>query len=158
MAALKARLTDEMTTTLKSTANLTGADRDQAKLAISTLRMVLAAISKAEVAGKTAKELTDDEILALLKTEVKKRKESAEAFTQAGRTELAEKESAEAAILSVYLPELLDEAATRVLVTEVIADLGITDPKQRGRIMGAFKGRKDLDMGLVARIVGEALA
>ena len=72
--------------------------------------MVLTAITNAEVAGKEARELSDDDVVGVLSTEAKKRREAATAFADAGRTELADKERAEAAVIADYLPEQLDEA------------------------------------------------
>ena len=73
----------------------------------STLRMVLTAITNAEVAGKAQRELSDDDIVAVLSSEAKKRREAATAFEDAGRAEMAAKEKAEAAVIADYLPEQL---------------------------------------------------
>jgi uncharacterized protein YqeY len=139
MSALKDRLRSDLTTAIKS--------RDE--LRSSTLRMVLTAISNAEVAGKEARELTDDDVIRVLSSEAKKRRESATAFSGAGRTELADKERAEAAVLADYLPEQLDEAAIAELVTVAIARTGAADEGMRamGKVMGVVspqvKGRAD---------------
>jgi uncharacterized protein YqeY len=85
--------------------------------------MALAAITNAEVAGTTAKELTDAEVTAVLAKEVRKRAEAAEAFAGAGRTELAEKEKAEAAVLSGYLPTQLTDAEIAELVAKAVQDV-----------------------------------
>ena len=91
----------------------------------STLRMVLTAITNAEVAGKEARELTDDDVLGVLTSEAKKRREAAEAFDDAGRAELAAKERAEAAVIADYLPEQLTAEEIAALVTSTIAELGV---------------------------------
>ncbi|MGN6722969.1 MAG: GatB/YqeY domain-containing protein, partial [Marmoricola sp.] len=98
MSTLKQKLRDDLTTAMKA--------RDQVRS--STLRMVLTAVTNAEVAGKEAVELTDEQILAVLSTEAKKRREAATAFADGGRAEAAAKEEAELAVILDYLPEQLD--------------------------------------------------
>src|SRR6476469_6891302 len=95
MSALKDRLRADLTTSIKS--------RDEVRS--STLRMVLTAITNAEVAGKEARELSDDDIVGVLSWEAKKRREAATAVADGGRQEMADKEVGEAAVLAVYLPE-----------------------------------------------------
>ena len=97
MSALKDRLRSDLTTAIKA--------RDE--LRASTLRMVLTAITNAEVAGKEARELSDDDIVGVLSSEAKKRREAATAFADGGRAEMAAKEQAEAAVIADYLPEQL---------------------------------------------------
>src|SRR6478735_10468975 len=111
--------------TLKATlrADLTASMKARDTLTTGTLRMALAAITNAEVAGTTAKELTDAEVTAVLAKEVRKRAEAAEAFAGAGRTELAEKEKAEAAVLSGYLPTQLTDAEIAELVAKAVQDV-----------------------------------
>src|SRR3954468_16571907 len=107
MSALKDRLRADLTASIKA--------RDA--LRSSTLRMVLSAITNAEVAGKESRELSDDDVIGVLSTEAKKRREAATAFADAGRTELADKETAEAAVIADYLPEQLGEAEIAQIVT-----------------------------------------
>ena len=90
MSELKNRIRADMTSAMKA--------RDE--LRTSTLRMVVAAITSAEVAGERARELSDDEVQAVVASQAKKRREAAAAFAEGGRQELAEKETAEAAILA----------------------------------------------------------
>ena len=97
MSALKDRLRADLTAAIKA--------RDEVRS--STLRMVLTAITNAEVAGKEARELTDDDIVGVLSTEAKKRREAATAFDDGGRAEMADKERAEAAVIADYLPAQL---------------------------------------------------
>jgi uncharacterized protein YqeY len=136
---LKQRLTDDMTAALKARENVR----------LSTLRMALAAVRKAEVAGKVAKELSDPEIIDVLGSEAKKRREAVTAYRDAGREELAEKEQAEADILAEYLPEQLSEEEIVALVTEAIEQTGAAElgPRGMGKVMGALqpkvKGRAD---------------
>lgn len=139
MPALKDRLRDDLNTALKS--------RDA--LRTSVIRMALAAITNAEVAGKEARELTDDDVLTVLSSEAKKRRESATAFDEGNRPELAEKERAEAAILAEYLPEPLSDEQIAEIVTAVIDQTGAAGQgmKAMGQVMGAVtaqtKGRAD---------------
>jgi uncharacterized protein YqeY len=119
------------------------------ELRSSTLRMVLAAITNAEVAGKQARELSDDDIVGVLSTEAKKRREAATAFADAGRVELAEKETAEAAVIAEYLPEQLDPAAIAEIVATAIQQTGAAAEGMRamGKVMGVVqpqvRGRAD---------------
>jgi len=136
---LKDRLRADLTTAIKT--------RDQIRS--STLRMVLTAITNAEVAGKQQRELSDDDIVGVLSSESKKRREAAEAFDHAGRTDSAEKERAEAEVLADYLPAQLSEAEVSDLVAQTIAALGASDDGMRamGKVMRALqpqvKGRAD---------------
>jgi uncharacterized protein YqeY len=136
---LKQRLHDDMTAALKA--------RDD--LRKSVLRMALTAVTKQEVAGKEARELSDAEILEVLTAEAKKRRESVTAYREAGREELAVKEQAEAEILAEYLPEQLTLDEITALVTEAIAATGAAElgPRGIGKVMGALqpkvKGKAD---------------
>ena len=139
MSALKDRLRADLTAAIKA--------RDEVRS--STLRMVLTAITNAEVSGKVSRELTDDDVVSVLSSEAKKRREAAEAFDAAGRTESAAKERAEAEVLADYLPSPLSEDEVRDLVTSAIVSLGVQDEgmKAMGKVMGAIstqvKGRAD---------------
>ena len=139
MSALKDRLRSDLTTAIKS--------RDEVRA--STLRMVLTAITNAEVAGKVARELSDDEVVGVLSTEAKKRREAAVAFADGGRQEMADKEVAEAAVIADYLPEQLTSAEIEALVSATIAELGVAGEgmKAMGRVMGVLtpqvRGRAD---------------
>ncbi|MCG5458357.1 GatB/YqeY domain-containing protein [Micromonospora sp. PSH03] len=127
MSTLKDRLTADMRTALKA--------RDE--LTTSTLRMALAAVGTAEVAGKAKRELTDDEVLAVLTKEAKKRREAATAFADAGRAEQAAKESAEGEVLDRYLPKQLSDADLTELVSGALAAAGFTGKAQMGPAMKA---------------------
>ncbi|HYJ68946.1 MAG TPA: GatB/YqeY domain-containing protein [Nocardioidaceae bacterium] len=121
--------------------DLTGAMKSRDELRASTLRMTLTAIRNAEVAGDRERELSDDEVTAIIGTEAKKRREAAQAFADAERPELATKETAEAAILMDYLPEQLDAAAIEQIVSGAIEELGVAGDGMRamGRVMGTIK-------------------
>jgi uncharacterized protein YqeY len=130
-------------------ADLTASMKARDALRSSALRMLLTSITNAEVAGKEQRELSDEDVIGVLSTEAKKRREAAEAYDEAGRPDSAEKERAEAGIIAEYLPEQLDEAQIRDLVTETISSLGVAGDGMRamGRVMGALqprvKGRAD---------------
>jgi uncharacterized protein YqeY len=111
MSELKQQLRTDLTAAMKA--------RDP--LTLGTLRMVLAAVTNEEVSGAAARELTDAEVTAVLAREVKKRKESAEAFDGAGRTELAERERAESAVIAGYLPQQLTDEEISAMVGESVA-------------------------------------
>ena len=139
MSDLKDRLRADLTTAIKS--------RDEVRA--STLRMVLTAVTNLEVAGKQARELSDDDIIGVLSTEAKKRREASTAFADGGRQESAERELAEAAVIADYLPAPLTDEEVSALVAETIASLGVADEgmKAMGRVMGVVtpqvKGRAD---------------
>jgi uncharacterized protein len=127
MSSLKDLLTTDMRAALKA--------RDE--LTTSTLRMALAAIGNAEVAGKAKRDLTDDEVLAVLTKEAKKRREAATAFADAGRAEQAAKESAEGEVLDRYLPQQLSDAELTDAVKGALASGGFTGRAQMGPAMKA---------------------
>lgn len=133
MATLKDRLRSELTASMKA--------RDA--LRSSTLRMLLTAVTNAEVSGKQARELSDEDILGVLATESKKRREAATAYEEAGRPELADKEQAEAAIIREFLPAPLSADEIAALVSETIAELGVANDGMRamGKVMGALAAR-----------------
>lgn len=128
--------------TLRS--DLTDAMRAKDELRTATLRMVLTAVNVAEVAGKEARQLSDDEVLGVLRSEAKKRREAAEAFAQAGRADSAERERAEEQVIAGYLPAQLDDEALAALVSEEVARAateGKTGMAAMGTVMGAVKPR-----------------
>ncbi len=121
--------------------DLTVAMKARDELTASTLRMVLTAITTEEVAGKQARELSDDEVLKVVAREGKKRREAIEAFTSAGRNELADRERAEAAVIDRYLPAQLDDAQLAALVTAAIAETGAEGAKAMGQVMKVLTPR-----------------
>ncbi|KOX32494.1 glutamyl-tRNA amidotransferase [Saccharothrix sp. NRRL B-16348] len=155
MAELKARLQ----------ADLTAAIRGRETVRAGALRMTLAALTTEEVSGKSARELSDDEVLKVITREVKKRKEAAEAFAGAGRTEQAELEQAESKVLEAYLPAQLDDAELATLVDAAIAQ--VTEQlgerpgqRQMGQVMKAVNAQVAgrADGGRVAAAVKAKLA
>lgn len=129
MSALKDRLNADLTTAMKA--------RDE--LVTATLRMALTAVRMEEVAGKAARDLSDQEVLAVLAREAKKRREAAEAFQAGGRTELAERERAEGEVLNKYLPAQLSDDDLADLVRKGLAEAGVDDIKQLGKAMKAVQ-------------------
>jgi uncharacterized protein YqeY len=121
--------------------DLTSALRGRDELTTATLRMALAAITTEEVAGSSARQLSDDEVLKVLAREAKKRREAAEAFGSAGRDELADRERAEGTVLDRYLPQQLDDAAISELVAAAIAETGATGMPQMGAVMKAAQAK-----------------
>jgi uncharacterized protein YqeY len=130
--------------------DLQAAIKSRNELVAATLRMALAAVTNAEVAGKQAKELSDDEVLAVLDKEAKKRRESATAYRDADRPELAEREEAELGVLAGYLPSPLSEDEVSAIIDQAITDVaagGKTGMAAMGPVMqqvtAATKGRAD---------------
>jgi uncharacterized protein len=138
-APLKARLR----------ADLTAAIKERDKVRSGTIRMVLSAISEAEVAGAEAIELSDQQVLDVVIREAKKRREAEEAYAAAGRAELAEKERAESKVLADYLPQQLTPEEISAIVREAIADTGAAElgTKGMGKVMSVVtpqtKGKAD---------------
>ncbi|MFE3175709.1 GatB/YqeY domain-containing protein [Amycolatopsis sp. NPDC059090] len=129
MTTLKATLHDDLTTAIKA--------RDQLRSA--TLRLTLSAIGYEETAGDSARELSDDEVLKIITREVKKRRDAAEAFEKAGRAESAERERAEAEVLTGYLPAQLSDDELRALVTEAVTETGASGMAGMGTVMKAVQ-------------------
>ena len=123
--SLKEQLQSDLTTAMKS--------RDE--LTASTLRMALTAITTEEVAGKQARRLSDDEVLKVLTREAKKRREAAEAFSGAGRDELAQRELDEGKVLAGYLPAQMGDDELAALVRDAIEESGAGGPQAMGQVM-----------------------
>ena len=123
--------------TLKQTlqSHLTDAIRARDAVRAGTLRMALTAVTTGEVSGNAARELSDDEVLSVLTKEGKKRREAAEAYRAAGRGELADKEDAELAVLSTYLPTELTEDEIATIVASAVASVGGAGMSAMGAVM-----------------------
>ena len=131
VAALKERLRQDLNAAMKARDNVTTA----------TIRMTLTAITQEEVAGAAARELTDDEVVRVITREGRKRREAAEAYDSAGRTDLAERERAEGQVLQRYLPAQLDNAELAELVRAGIAEAGATSARDMGAVMRIVQPR-----------------
>jgi uncharacterized protein YqeY len=125
MAGLKDRLRADLTSAMKA--------RDEVRT--RTLRMALTSVTNEEVAGNSARDLTDDEVLKLLAREAKRRREAAEAFAKAGREDQAAAERAEDEVLAEYLPKQLDDAEVAAIVAEVISETGASGMSAMGQVM-----------------------
>jgi len=131
VAALKERLRQDLNAAMKARDNVTTA----------TIRMTLTAITQEEVAGAAARELSDDEVVRVITREGRKRREAAEAYDSAGRTDLAERERAEGQVLQRYLPAQLDDAELAELVRAGIAEAGATSARDMGAVMRIVQPR-----------------
>lgn len=132
--------------------------RAKDELTRDTLRMVIAAIKRKEIDEDRA--LTDEDVLAQVRSAVKTRKDSLDQFVKAGRTDLADKEESEINVLAGYLPKQLGESDTRALLERLIAETGATSAADKGRVMKALMaGHKGLVDGKSAqRLLAELLA
>jgi uncharacterized protein YqeY len=128
----------DLKNTLRS--DLTSAMKSRDELRTATLRMALSAISAEEVSGKESRELSDDEVQAVLRREAKKRREAADAFAGAGRAAQAEREQAEGEVLAGYLPAQMEDADLAAIVADVITRTGASGMKDMGKVMGAAQG------------------
>jgi uncharacterized protein YqeY len=149
MSALEQRLHDDLTAAIRS--------RDE--VASATLRMALTAVKTEAVSGTEARELSDADVIAVLGREAKKRRESATAYDDAHRPELADRERAELAVLEGYLPAQLSDDELVELVAAAVAETGADSPKAMGSVMKVLTPRiaGRADGGRVAAAVRAAL-
>ena len=115
--------------------DLTEAMRARDELLLSTIRLCLSAITNEEVSGKEARVLTEAEVIQVLSREAKKRRESAQAFADAGRPDRAERENAEGEVISRYLPTPLSETELASLIADAIKESGAAGPAGMGLVM-----------------------
>ena len=125
--------------------------------------MILSAVQVASVAGDEAIELSDAEVIAVLRSEAKRRVEAAELYEQAGRTEQASAEKSQLAVIESYLPAAMDDEALQTIVDEEIATAkaaGVEGPKAMGQVIKAVKDRAGdgADGGRIAALVKASLA
>lgn len=139
---LKASLQSDLTVAIKA--------RDE--LSAATLRMVLTAITNEEVSGKSARVLTDAEVITVLGREAKKRREAAEAFEQGGRADRAQRERDEGGVIERYLPQQLTAEELASIIAATIAEVGANSPQQMGQVM------KVLQPKIAGRADGSAVA
>lgn len=144
---LRDSIADDMRAAMKA--------REQTR--VDALRMLMTSVRNAEVEKRH--DLSDEEVLEVVGREAKRRRESIEAFTGAGREELASKERAELDVLEGYLPAVLSRAEVEAYVDEAIAESGATTPKEMGLVMKALmpKLRGRADGAVVSAIVKERL-
>jgi len=144
----------------KLQSDLTDAIRSQDAVKSGTIRMLLAAITNEEVAGKSARVLSDAEVITVLSREAKKRREAVEAYTNAKRDDLANKEKEEAAVIALYLPEQLSEADIKKLIAVAIAETNAAGPAGMGLVMKVLQPKiaGKADGGVVSSLVKAALS
>ena len=137
---------------------LKAAMRSQDAMRRDSLRMVLAAVQRAEKEGKHT--LADDEMIGVLSRELKVRHESVDAFRAGGREDLVAKEEAAIAVVSEFMPQPLSEAEVRALIDQAIAETGAASPRDMGKVMGWLspKTRGRADGKVVSQIVTQLLA
>jgi uncharacterized protein len=143
--------------------SLAEAMRSKDERAVATLRLILAALKDRDIAARSRGNLAgvaDDEILTMLQSMIRQRRESIELYQTAGREELAQQESEEIAVIERFLPEQLSAAESGTAVEEVIAELGATSLKDMGRVMGVLKERfsGQMDFARASSIVKEQLS
>ncbi len=145
---LKERITEDMKAAMRAS------DKER----LSTIRMIQAAIKQREVDERIM--LDDAQVLAVLEKMIKQRRESVVQFEQGSRTDLADKEKAEIALLQTYMPTQLSEAEVDALIKEAIAATGATSMKDMGKVMGAVKAKAAgrADMGAVSARIKAALS
>ena len=126
-----------------------------------TLRLVISAIKDAEISGRTKgqKEISDNDINAILKKMIKQRNESCEVYKKAGRNELLENETKEIQVISLFLPKQLSEEETKKICEDAIKSSGASSMKDMGKIMGILKSKHadTLDFSKVSSIIKELL-
>jgi uncharacterized protein len=145
---LKDRITEDM----KEAMRAKQADR------LLTIRMLLAACKQKEVDERIT--LDDAAVIGIVDKLIKQRKDSVAAFSQAGRTDLVNKETAEIQVLEAYLPQRLDATQIAAEVARIVAQTGASGPGEMGKVMGAAKAQLagKADMALVSAAVKQALA
>ena len=134
MSELTQQITEDMKTAM----------REKNTVALGTIRMLKSAIKNAAIEkGGADAELSDPEVVAVIRREVKKRQDSIEQFTTAGRTELVEQETAEMAVLNGYLPEPLSVEKLTEIIDAAIAEVGATSRKEMGQVMKLVQERTE---------------
>lgn len=148
MAQLKARLNEDMKTAMRA--------KDKARLGV--IRMALAAVKQREVDERIS--LDDSQLIAVIEKMIKQRRDSVAQYQDAGRTELADQELAEIAVLQEYLPAALSEAEIDAAIDKAIVDSGASSAKDMGKVMGVLKPQLQgrADFGEVGKKVKERLA
>ncbi len=143
----------------KLQSDLTEAIRSRAEVKAGTIRMLLSAITNEEVSGKSARVLTDAEIITVLSREAKKRREAVEAYVAAKRTDLADKEKAEGEVIAEYLPAQLSEDEIKKMIADAIAETGASGPSGMGSVMKVLSPKiaGKADGGVVSGLVKAAL-
>jgi uncharacterized protein len=128
----------------------------------STLRMILAKVKDVDIAARPrgVDKVPDEELVTALRGMVKSRRESVDLYRQGNRPELADKESAEIAVIESFLPAVMDDAAMQQAVDAAVAETGAAGPRDMGKVMAALKARHAaaLDMARVGALVKAKLS
>ena len=126
-----------------------------------TLRLVVSAIKDAEIANRTKgqKEMSDSDIITILKKMIKQRNESCDVYKKAGRNELLENETKEIKVISAFLPKQLNEEETKKVCQEAVKSVGASSMKDMGKVMGVLKSKhaESLDFSKVSSVIKEIL-
>ena len=143
----------------KLQSDLNEAIKSRNTVSAETIRMILAAITNEEVAGKEKKELSDAEVITVLTREAKKRREAVDAFKDAGRADKAEQEAKEGEVILKYLPAQLSEDEIKKIVADAIAETGANSPQQMGQVMKIVQPKVagKADGAMVSSLVKAAL-
>ena len=131
------------------------ADND---IRLQTMRAVNTAITAKETSGKSRRDLSEDEVIAVLRSLVKRRRDTAQEYESLGKSDRAAREYAEAVVIERHLPALLSEEDHRDLVKGVIAETGAEGPRGIGLVMKALKGQTGLDPAVASKIAKELLS
>ncbi|MCC8431435.1 GatB/YqeY domain-containing protein [Reyranella aquatilis] len=150
---LREKLTEAMKEAMRA--------KDQA--ALGTIRLILAKLKDVDIAARTEASregVADDKILSMMQGMIKQRNESISLYEKGGRTDLADKEKAEIAVIERFLPQQMDEAAVETAVREAIAAAGATSVKDMGGVMAALKGKYagQMDFAKASAAVKKALS
>ena len=139
--------------------DLTEAIRSRDELKSGTIRMLLTAITNEEVSGKEARTLSEAEIITVLSREAKKRREAAEAFSDGGRHDRADREKLEGELIITYLPAQLSTDAIKQLIADAVAETGASGPAGMGQVMKVISPKiaGKADGGTVSALVKAAL-
>ena len=146
---LRQKLSDDMKTALKA----------GEKERLGVIRLMISAMKAADMEPTAKGEIDDAGIIAVMTKMVKQRRDSVEQFTNGGRKDLADKETAEIAIIEAYLPKLMSEADAKAAIASIIKETGAASPKDMGRVMGALKTKHagQMDFGRASALVKELL-
>lgn len=152
MSDLRTRVTDALKQAMK--------DKDAGRL--STLRLINAAIKDRDIAargGGKEEGVGDDEVLAILGKMSKQRAESARAYEEGGRLDLAEREQSEIVVIEEFLPRQLDEVEVAKAVDDAVAEVGAENIRDMGKVMGVLKSKYtgQMDFGIVGPVVKQRL-
>lgn len=137
--------------------------KNKNQVAMSTIRLIIAAMKDRDIAVRAegrAEGISEEEILSMLQSMIKQRKESSKTYRDAGRNDLAEREEAEIKVIQSFLPEQLGDTEIRDVVDGLIGELDVTDIREMGKVMAALKTRYagKLDMAKASGVVKERLA